>query len=1579
MSRCLVAVLISWSATLCAQQPVPLAIPGVCGLVANAADGLLYVATCSGGDFPNNKTTSIIAVDPLTRTQVNSVILPSFTGTLFADRNVVGPVLSSDGKHLYLGRRDLNVIHRFGLPALNLELDIPVRVVGGAQQVVQVRAVPGQPSAIVVVTGSYPGEGVAVYDDAAMRPQTLGDNTCQSAAFGATADVLYCFVWNSTNDYVLRTVRVDSTGLTVTRSMNTFAGYFGGPFFPFEVFGNRIYTAAGAVLDTDSLEQVGRLDFSGSRLSQRSPILIDRENKRVYFSVDQTIWAYDLDRLVPTVEHKIYGSVGSEGPATAFERWGSDGFAVVSSRGLVLLQGSLSPYPDATFAVSRTASGALVLDGPVNNLTYSKADNHIWASIPSKAGSRGNSIVQISPITGQIDKVIPTASEPARLAFTEDGQFLYVSFRCTPEIHRYNLQAQAFDQRIHLRQSTETDKPNIGLIASDFTIMPGADSRLVVSRSIWPPSSGPSNLRISFQSLVVYDNGQPKPNGPFQELQIGILLPPESASKVYGIVVDPYGFTGSIARLQVDSTGVSVVGNRDLGGGGAQFAIKNDVIYSSAGVAFQFDSPLRVGVFPSGDSTSVALNGPGTLAYFFSVTYSSSNVATWMLTAFSTETFLSLATVDLGTWSGPAGSTMIATPDETFAVATEKKLFIVAGRLLKPVPAYYATSQPVANGITRLPLVANSLAFDKARGQLVASVSSVSPGTGNSIATIDPQTGAVRYSSFVGSEPTAIGVSDDGSVLHVSFAGELRLARFGYPALTNKATVPFAKADIVDELHVAPGTQERIVTSGNELSISSFMFFDHLKKLEYFRLPDSLGDPTTGTFGKDASTFYGYDLWGGGGHWRIAVDATSAKELSRSALAVGYFNTYVYDGGLVYDASGLVIDPERAQTIGKFEHPALVQQVNGSWTRWVRPLPDSASGRMYYVVTDSGGGQARILVFDQRTHAQLGEMSVPQASGAARDFLKCGGDCLAFRTTRGEIFVISTSSIPLHAPTAPADPAAQLRSTAGVYESLLVANDLAFDSKRRLVYASTPSSAAANGNRIAVIRPDTVEIIDWIPLPGEPHRLAIAKDATMLYVGLGRDSTSIAPIDLETRKAGTIFPIVDELSFGTCAMEVLPTNADALVVSKCGAVRSLELYVHGKPVSSLPIPFYPPRSIDFLDAQTFAGFDNYISPSSLGRYQVQGDQLVQLQTARSVVRQSSVLDHFRANGNSLYFSTGDIVDAQSMTIVGKLPATGWVQINAARNRIHFLSPIGLGGSTGDATPAIRTLEISTGNLTNETRIPDLGSLSSFIRWSDTGFAFLLGAPLYTDPLRSKVVFADTSGSGAMGPPVVASGGVVDAASFRPEALAPGSIISIFGSRLSMPIAQSSFLPLWTNLADTSVYVNGEPLPLYYVSPGQINAQLPAGIAPGTATLRVVSGRNVSAPVSLPVRSTAPAVFARPNGQASAQNQDGTMNSSSNPARPGTVLVVYCTGLGETRPSLMTGAASPFAPLAQAATSVTARVGGQLAEVLYAGMAPGFVGLGQVNIRVPALPPGSHGLELLTDGIASKAVSVSVGQ
>ena len=223
--------------------------------------------------------------------------------------------------------------------------------------------------------------------------------------------------------------------------------------------------------------------------------------------------------------------------------------------------------------------------------------------------------------------------------------------------------------------------------------------------------------------------------------------------------------------------------------------------------------------------------------------------------------------------------------------------------------------------------------------------------------------------------------------------------------------------------------------------------------------------------------------------------------------------------------------------------------------------------------------------------------------------------------------------------------------------------------------------------------------------------------------------------------------------------------------------------------------------------------------------------------------------------------------------------------------------------------------------------------------------------------------------------------VVNASSSAAGGTPPGSIFAIYGSNLATASAQPSKVPLPTTLLTTSVTVNGEAAPLFYVSDGQINAQMPWDIQPGVATVVVKNGSSTSNTVAVTVPATAvPGIAVQyPTNQAVVVNQNLSENTPTAPAHVGDTVVAYFTGGGPVNAAgpLVTGSASPNG-LSPVVETVQVMVGGQVATTVnYTGLTPTLVGCYQVNFVIPQVSAGTRNLVLTINGTASAVTTISI--
>jgi uncharacterized protein (TIGR03437 family) len=235
-------------------------------------------------------------------------------------------------------------------------------------------------------------------------------------------------------------------------------------------------------------------------------------------------------------------------------------------------------------------------------------------------------------------------------------------------------------------------------------------------------------------------------------------------------------------------------------------------------------------------------------------------------------------------------------------------------------------------------------------------------------------------------------------------------------------------------------------------------------------------------------------------------------------------------------------------------------------------------------------------------------------------------------------------------------------------------------------------------------------------------------------------------------------------------------------------------------------------------------------------------------------------------------------------------------------------------------------------------------------------------------------------------PSISSGGVLNAASSAVGApVAPGGIVAVYGSYPLASSATAQGAPWPTSLGGLSVQFDTTQAPLYYASGSQVNLQVPWELSGQTqTTISAAAGGQRGAAQMVNLASYSPGIFSM-NGQGTGQGAivdaiSGRLLDSSNPAIAGSTYVsIYCTGLGPVTNQPATGSASPSNPLAATPTNPTVTIGGVQAQVLFSGLAPGFVGEYQVNAQVPlgSATGNAVPVTLSIGGVTSNTVTIAV--
>jgi uncharacterized protein (TIGR03437 family) len=305
--------------------------------------------------------------------------------------------------------------------------------------------------------------------------------------------------------------------------------------------------------------------------------------------------------------------------------------------------------------------------------------------------------------------------------------------------------------------------------------------------------------------------------------------------------------------------------------------------------------------------------------------------------------------------------------------------------------------------------------------------------------------------------------------------------------------------------------------------------------------------------------------------------------------------------------------------------------------------------------------------------------------------------------------------------------------------------------------------------------------------------------------------------------------------------------------------------------------------------------------------------------------------------------------------------------------VSFSGSVATGGS-GNLTWSKRLKSLNQGNLDFTTvngyalNADGSGTVPSAlmqVALGGQGNLFLLSSISASDPGAFEIDLGTRmpalSGSGVFLNPQ----GVVNAASFAPAGnpISPGEFIALFGTGLAKSL-QVAAPPYPSTLNSVSVQINGRPAPIYFVSTSQINCLVPYAATGTTATITVTNGGTVSNTVTVPLAPTAPGIYSLSNngiGAGAILHANYSVITAAAPAIGGETVLIYLTGMGEVNTAVADGVAATGADTTASLPAVL--VGGLQGTVVYSGLAPGYPGLYQMNVTLPAFESGQGTLPL----------------
>jgi hypothetical protein len=944
-------------------------------VIYNAADQTLYASVPSTAGAAGN---SIVSINPATGETGAPVFIGSEPSKL---------ALSDDGHTLYVALDGAFAVRRFDTATRTpgQQFSIGRDSFHGNYLANDLAVAPGNPNLVAVaryyVGTSPPEAGVAVFDNGVQRPKT-GPGHIEGAdflAFSATESKLY----GGGFYYGLRTMTIDASGVTVQGKTS------------FDVrarikFANGlVYSSGGQVVNPDTSTLLGT--FSGVATNA---FAIDVAAGRAYYLTRESfggalvLKAFDLTTFVPVGSASISGISGDP---TTMVRWGANGLAFRTDAGkLYLLQTSLipssAPIPTPTPSVSPTATPTPV---PVptfirqiplhsNDIVYSAQSQQIYASVPSIAGAKGNSVTRLNPETGEIGPSLFVGSEPTRLALADDGQTMYVGLSGAAAVRKLDVSAQTAGIQFTLGSNF-----NGPLTPDDIAVMPGNPGTVAVSKLGGFSSNG--------AGVTIYDDGVPRA----QSLSTGGPVEFASATKLYAGI-------NPVQRASVDEKGLTKLSEFNTFSSG-QTQLVGGLLYMSGGMVIDPESGLVKGRFSGLSFDNImAIEPAKNRAYFLTDTFSSG----WNLRAYELDTFRLVGStpvrgISSGFGTGP--SSLLRWGKSGLAFRTHDRIYLIQTALVDAsdsIPAATPTPSPtpsptpvyIPTVVNKVNLPANDLVIDAATETLYASVPSTAGGTtGNSITSVDPKTGAIGASTFIGSEPGKLAISDDGQVLYVNLDGAKVVRRFD--TATRTPGVQFnIGADKPTDMEVVPGSPQSLaVARGSTSGFGSSVVAVYDNGVQRPNTSNgSIFFIGSIEFGATPSTLYGYNNSSGAELAKFELDASGVKPVTtmNNLLTGSGGGGIEFAGGRLYSSGGRVIDPEAKTLLGRFHTGGTVF------------LVDQTLGRAFYLSSgSSGSGSGAVLTaYDINTFLPLGSVTLPGVLGTPTGLVRWGTNGLAFTT-----------------------------------------------------------------------------------------------------------------------------------------------------------------------------------------------------------------------------------------------------------------------------------------------------------------------------------------------------------------------------------------------------------------------------------------------------------------------------------------------------------------------------------------------------------------------------------------------------
>jgi len=962
----------------------------------------------------------------------------------------------------------------------------------------------------------------------------------------------------------------------------------------------------------------------------------------------------------------------------------------------------------------------------MNDLAYSSATGKIYASFPSSVGSNGNSIAAIDPMTGIISNTTFVGSEPTKLALSDDGHSLYAWLDGSFMFRRFDVLTNTPGIQFSMGQ-----EPTSGhYVFRDFAVAPSNPSVLAVARGIFNVGSP--------QGVAIFDDGVRRANiGTTGSDAVDSIAFSASASKLYGT-----GPSTGLQTMTIDGSGVTVNSTISLGSG-TRIQFGNGLIYTSSGQVINPDTNTLLGTFAVGFSShAFKIDTSVGRAY-----YLIDDFGTFTLKAFDLNTFALVGSLTISNVSFLPGPTpLLRWGANGLALHTDKELILIQTSLIPsaepiPTPTPTPTSSPTPSPspspgvpafVRQIPLATNDLVFSQATQKFYASVPSAEGSTGNSIAEIDPISATVTNQTFVGSEPTVLGQSDDGATLYVGLDAAASIRSYnilnhtaGAQFLVGRDTTdgPYGFSDIA----VVPGNPTAVAVARQKRNIlpgvAGVAIFDNGVQRPNTGPGVFSGGSNSIAFAS-ASVLYGDNLTQGLS--TLAVDNSGLSLTNTNYFVPG--NKIILANGLIYGSRGQVINPTTGELVGVFSQPFGSDVVHAV---------DVANGRAFFMGSTSSGLQLR--AYDLNTFLMIGFASI-SSTGFPRNLVRWGANGLAFFTDRQRVVLVETSlvggsgAVPSPTPTpSPTPSPSPAYIPTFITRVNLPANNLVISEATHALYASVPSVAGANGNSITKIIPETAQVGPSVFIGSEPNRMAISNDGQTLWTYLN-GANAVRRFDILTETAGLQF--TPSPAQQPTDMEVVPGSPGSVALANGQSANPVAIYDNGvkRPNTGNAFPSVDP--IEFgASSSVLYGYNSFHDNAELVKYTVDSSGLTTSDVTLHLFPRSG--SPLKFVDGLLYTGSGRVVDPEAKTWLGKFNVGGFqvMCVDAANHRVFYATPTGSAGTLIRAFDSNTFLPLGSINVPGITNTP-----VNLVRWGVNGLAFNTAVPFgFQEPSRVYLV------------------------------------------------------------------------------------------------------------------------------------------------------------------------------------------------------------------------------------------------